>query len=154
MAGLFGYRIWSDDVSQAFLQSTEKMGRGVFIRPPAELGFSSDIVLELVKPLYGLPDAGDLWHATFSNCIKRKIGMEVLASDSSLFYKKDVDDRLQGAMGTYVDDSVSTGTDDFEEATRKPLSTFDSRQREYDDVTFADVAIKRNEDAVTLSQGH
>jgi hypothetical protein len=56
-------------------------------------------------------------------------------------------------MGTYVDDSLSTGTDDFEEATRKTLSNFDSRQREFDDVTFAGVHIKRNEDSVTLSQG-
>jgi hypothetical protein len=95
MAGLFGYRIWSDDVSQAFLQSTEKMGRRVFIRPPAELDFASDSDLELLKSLNGLPDAGDLWHMTFSNYVKRETGMEVLASDSSLFYKKDGGDRLR-----------------------------------------------------------
>jgi hypothetical protein len=57
------------------------MGRPVFIRPPAELGYSTDVMLELLKPLCGLPDAGYSWHTTFSTFIKREIGMKVLATD-------------------------------------------------------------------------
>jgi Reverse transcriptase (RNA-dependent DNA polymerase) len=90
VAGLFGVRIWSDDVSQAFLQSQEQMGRRLFVRPPREFGISDGSLSELLKPLYGLPGAGDLWHSTFSKFIKDGIGMNTLASDPSLYNKASI----------------------------------------------------------------
>jgi hypothetical protein len=119
------------------------MGRRVFIHPPVELGLSSTVVLELQKPLYGLPDAGDLWYSTFSGFITKNIGMDTLASDRSVFYKHDNNKILQGAIGTFVDDSFSAGSEEFERRTRATLKRFDSRDRVSNNFTFAGIAITR-----------
>jgi Reverse transcriptase (RNA-dependent DNA polymerase) len=150
VAGMFGFRIWSDDVSPAFLQSQEQMGRRVFVRPPKEFGLSDGSLLELLKPLYGLPDAGDLWHSTFSKFIKDGIGKKALASDPSLYYKASINGELQGVIGTYVDDSLSAGTNVFEKETRETLEAFESRKREFDHLVFAGVSIDRG-DAIVMA---
>jgi hypothetical protein len=84
VAALGGYKIWSDDVHQAYLQADKPLGRRVFLRPPAELKIANNTYLELLKPLYGIPESGDLLHATFSEYLK-SLGMKTLATDPSFF---------------------------------------------------------------------
>jgi phosphoenolpyruvate-protein kinase (PTS system EI component) len=60
LARAFGWDIQSHDVTQAYLQA-EGMNREVYIKPPAELNIKGKNLL-LMKHLYGLTDAGDLWY--------------------------------------------------------------------------------------------
>lgn len=39
---IFGYRVWTKDVSQAYLQIFQRLKRRVFIQPPQELQLRSD----------------------------------------------------------------------------------------------------------------
>ena len=56
-----GFEIWTSDVRQAYIQSAEPLARDVFIsKPVLELELDLSQYLQLLKPLYGLCEAGDL----------------------------------------------------------------------------------------------
>lgn len=59
ISAVFGFHIWSTDVSQAYLQSGMKLLRDVYIRPTKDFHLPPNVLLKLLRPLYGLPDAGD-----------------------------------------------------------------------------------------------
>jgi Reverse transcriptase (RNA-dependent DNA polymerase) len=59
LAAIFGYRIFSTDVTQAYLQSAEPLMRDVYIKPSAEFELNANQVLKFLRPLYGLADSGD-----------------------------------------------------------------------------------------------
>ena len=46
------------DISQAYTSSSSVLNRRVFIKAPAEINVNRDNVLEVVLPLYGIPEAG------------------------------------------------------------------------------------------------
>ena len=57
--------VYLRDISQAYVQSTTYLNREIFIRPPLELRLSKDSLLRVVKPLYGVPEAGNHWFRTY-----------------------------------------------------------------------------------------
>jgi Reverse transcriptase (RNA-dependent DNA polymerase) len=62
LASNFGFKIWTQDVTQAYLQSSGTLARKVFIEKPAsELELCPNQALQLLKPLYGLADSGDFF---------------------------------------------------------------------------------------------
>ncbi len=58
-------KLYLRDVTQAYVQSASNLNRDFFICPPPELitmmGASSSCILKVVKPLYGVPEAGNHW---------------------------------------------------------------------------------------------
>lgn len=67
IAQIFGFRLFSGDVTQAYLQSAEKLKRDIFIDPPNQFNLSPDELPKLMKPLSGLAECGDYWNKTFRN---------------------------------------------------------------------------------------
>lgn len=61
---VFRFRIWTQDVSQAYFQSAQSPTRKVPITPSSELHLQSDECLQLLKLLYGSTDDGDYWNST------------------------------------------------------------------------------------------
>jgi Reverse transcriptase (RNA-dependent DNA polymerase) len=47
LAAIFGFRVCTHDVQQAYLQSAENLLRDVYLKPPAVLNLSSDTMLKL-----------------------------------------------------------------------------------------------------------
>lgn len=56
---LFGFRLWSQNMSQLSLQSASYLTREVYVKPRYGIKLKSDQLLRLVKPLYDLIDSGD-----------------------------------------------------------------------------------------------
>ena len=67
IAAIFDFRLFSTDVTQAYLQSAEALQRDIFIKPPKEFELKPNELIKLLKPLYGLTESGDYWGRTFRN---------------------------------------------------------------------------------------
>jgi Reverse transcriptase (RNA-dependent DNA polymerase) len=129
--------------------------RDVFIDPKKnadEFKLNYDEVLKLLRPLYGLADAGDYWNATMSRHMRDDLGMNPTTGDISLFTKH-VGSELCGIAGTYVDDSLLSGNADFLKLSDMSQQKFNSRERQFDHFTFAGVDISTEDDGqFALSQ--
>jgi hypothetical protein len=63
-AAILGSMVRSEDVTQAFVQSSGDLLRDLFVEPPRKLELDSDLDLKLLKPRYGLSDARYYWART------------------------------------------------------------------------------------------
>eukprot|EP00173_Palmaria_palmata_P003801 Plantae.Rhodophyta-Palmaria_palmata.ctg414.p1 GENE.Plantae.Rhodophyta-Palmaria_palmata.ctg414~~Plantae.Rhodophyta-Palmaria_palmata.ctg414.p1 ORF type:complete len:240 (+),score=24.17 Plantae.Rhodophyta-Palmaria_palmata.ctg414:3659-4378(+) len=98
MASILRFRVWTVDISQAYLQSASENMRDIFLEPPKEMELSSDELLKLMLPLYGLADSGDRWHPTLYHRHFSDLRMEKLDTEPS-FYFRSIADILVGLSG-------------------------------------------------------
>ena len=143
-AAIKRYKIWVADIIQAFIQSFD-IKREVYIIPPKEFGLSTNELFKLVKPLYGLCDAGDYWYITLRALLKDDLRLTNLESDVSIYFIKS-ELGLQGMLGTYVDDLVTAGNDSFHHITSRIEKRFESKSPAFDNFHFSVVHIKRDDD--------
>jgi hypothetical protein len=64
LSASFGFSLFSTDVTQAYLESSENLVRDVYIMSTKELLLAPGKMLKLLRPLYGLADSGDYWGRT------------------------------------------------------------------------------------------
>jgi Reverse transcriptase (RNA-dependent DNA polymerase) len=93
LAEIFGFRISSSDVTQAYMQSTHNLTRDVFINPEGAIELPAIYVLKLLKPLYGLCDAGDHWSRTYHKHLMEDLNLKPTLNAPALFFKA-VDEKL------------------------------------------------------------
>ena len=74
------------DISQAYVQSRTPLARDFFARPPSELGLEAGTILKIVRPLYGLPEAGNHWFQTYHCYHREKLGMAQSTYDPCLLF--------------------------------------------------------------------
>lgn len=68
LAALMDFDIWPSDTTKAYLQASESLGRDVYLRNPGiEFELKHEECLQLLRPLYGLCDAGDFGIITWIN---------------------------------------------------------------------------------------
>lgn len=77
--------------------------------------------------------------------------MQRSALDISLFFKL-VRGKLAGVSGTYVDDGIHTGNDEFLKECDKTEQKFTSRQRALDNFTFSGIEISTHKEGIRLCQ--
>jgi hypothetical protein len=80
------------EISQAYNQSTTQLNRDFYIKPPYKLtdriGLPRDTILKVVKPLYGVPEAGNHWFKTYHTHHTVELGIEQSIYDPCLVYQK------------------------------------------------------------------
>lgn len=121
IATIFGFEIWSEDMSQAYLQGAERTLRKVYITWNSEFQLENNKLLELLRPLYWFADAGDYRLTTY------------------LLYPQEMID-------THMDDIISAGDRRFEQNKLDTARRFDTKLRELVSFAFASVAIVTNPD--------
>lgn len=140
-----GFRVFSHDINQSYLQSKDKLSRPVYLSPREEdrtiLGVADDEVLRILKPLYGLCDAGDYWSATMTSHVEGDLSMSPLTGDPAL-YVKDGGGDVDGLLGSYVDDMLLGGNEEFQRLTETTLARFESKPREWDNTEFLGVQVR------------
>ena len=104
-------------------------------------GLDEDEILELLKPIYGMTDAGHYWGVTVDRHVKHDLGLVPLLGDPSLYVKRNEED-LDGLLGMYVDDSFIGGNDSMQELTKLSLKKFDSKERVWDNFEFFGTSIQ------------
>ena len=108
-----GYGIWTADVTQAYLESTDPLLRDICItKNIPEFELEPHRCLHLLKPPYGLCDAGELWAATMHKHHRQDLGMQPTKSDPAL-YTMSENEKIICLSGTYVDYLLRAGTDKY-----------------------------------------
>lgn len=112
LTALFGFRLWSQGVSQAYLQSASKLTRDVFVQHRQGFKIEPNEILSLLKPLNGLTDSGDYWDMKMNNRLKEDLQMKPLIGDLPCFIKI-MQGKLKEITGVYVDNTLAAGNDEF-----------------------------------------
>lgn len=143
LAATHGFDIWTSDVRQAYLQSTDPLARDVFIaRPVPEFELDPSQFLQILKPLYGLCESGDLWHETLDRHHREDLGMKPLRSDPALYVLMK-DNLLQELSGGYVDDLMRAGNKKFRTPAKKTSHRFEMAEDEILPCVFTGFSLKR-----------
>ena len=146
-----GMRLWTQDISQAYLQSVRGLMRNIYVRPTKEFKLKQGELLKLLMPIYGLCERGEFWHETFFKHLHYELRMRPTAGDLSFFFKV-LHGKLQGVVGTYVNDTLCAGRMDFEKESEITGRTFVAEKREYEKIIFAGVQVEPADDGYQLHQ--
>jgi hypothetical protein len=121
------------DITQAYVQSTTTLERDFFVRPPQELGLDRTQVLKIMKPLYGVPEAGNHWFSTYHRHHIDRLGMEQSTYDPCLLTTGTaVESGPFGLVGLQTDDTLALANDVFAQMEEDELqkAKFTAKPRE------------------------
>ena len=74
--------------------------------------YPENIILYVVKPLYGLAEAGNHWFATYLDYEKEKLGIKMLSYNVYLFITKNGGENF-GIAGLQTDNTFNVGAEAF-----------------------------------------
>ena len=102
------------DIMQAYTQSKTELNRIVIYHLPVKLKkrYLKGTILLIVKQLYGLAETGNHWFATYLDHHKKKLGMEKLPYDTSLFITKDGSKNFD-IIGLQINNTLNVRTEAF-----------------------------------------
>ncbi|KAI0995357.1 hypothetical protein K3495_g12825 [Podosphaera aphanis] len=96
-------------ITQAYVQSVTNLSRKIFVKAPAEIGLDANQILLILKPLYGIPEAGNHWYHTYHKHFLQNLNMEESTYDSCLLYSTSRRSRNAGfgIVGMQTDDTLT-----------------------------------------------
>lgn len=113
IAAKLKFKLFSTDMTQAYLQSAKKLNRKVYVQPCLPFPLPSNMIPEPQQPLYGcLPKSGHYWDRTMKSHITRDLGLKASVLDEALYFKPK-SGKLIGIFATYEDDSLYVGTEEY-----------------------------------------
>src|SRR5450432_3077140 len=120
------------DISQAYVQSTTNLNREFYVRLPRELqlqlGIEKDSVLKVLKPLYGVLEAGNHWFKTYYAHHIQQLSIEQSTYDLCLLYSTEP----SRVVGLQTDDTLFLVDKQFADTEKKELykAKFIAKERE------------------------
>ena len=150
------YDLYLRDISQAYVQSITSLNRQFYVRPPRELGLQSDSVLKVIKPLYGVPEAGAHSYSTYHTHHKEKLSMTESTYDPCLLYTKE--STGFGVVGMQIDDTLILADEIFATAEENQLTEAKLLAKEQEKLTtttpikFNGGYIKQETDSLFLNK--
>jgi hypothetical protein len=151
------------DITQAYVQSKTPLNRQFFIRSSRELDLPKNSILRVIKPLYGVPEAGAHWFNTYQKHHKDKLSMVESTFDPCLLHTcqisqtESTESTIQststndfGVVGLQTDDTLILADDEFAALEENELARarLTSKKREKLNLT---TPIKFNGGLITLA---
>jgi len=83
---LRGMGLWLRDITQAYVQSTTPLQRTILAHLPTQIEhlYPKGTIMVVIKPLYGIAEAGTHWWATYFNHHREKLNMTTSTYDPCL----------------------------------------------------------------------
>lgn len=129
--------IFVRDVSQAYVQSSTKISRPIFVKSPSILGSPPDILFRVNCPLYGIPEARNHWFFTYHNYHMRTMNMSPSILDPCFLYTKEgmsikfrSKTATRGTVCLQTDDTAYAGNEAFQKLEENARRCFDSKEVE------------------------
>jgi hypothetical protein len=142
-------RLYLRDISQAYVQSTTTLNREFYVRPPHELieqlGIDEASVLKVVKPLYGVPEAGNHWFKTYHSHHIQQLHMDQSTYDPCLLQSNEP----FGIVGLQTDDTLFLADETFTNVEQNELHKAKFMAKEREQLTV-DTPIKFNGGVIQL----
>ena len=153
-----GISLFSRDITQAYVQSTTLLNRQVLARVPKEIerDYAPNTIMIVRKPLYGIPEAGTHWWATYNKHHKERLGMETSSYDPCLLIS--AKNMPFGVVGMQTDDTLILGDQDFEqreedELKRAKFAAKPTEKLSYDTpLIFNGCTVYQEKEAILLAQ--
>ena len=111
-----GMKLWLRDITQAYVQSKTMLNRQILSHLPKEIKHlhPEGTIMVVIKPLYGIPEAGTHWWATYHKHHREKLSMETSTYDPCLLITKtEMSEGCFGVVGMQTDDTLILGTESF-----------------------------------------
>jgi hypothetical protein len=108
-----GVKLYLRDITQAYVQSTTTLNRLILAYPPKEMRgqYPQDTIMIVRKPLYGIPEAGTHWWATYYKHHREKLLMTTSSYDPCLLIT--TQKGAFGVVGMQTDDTLILGSEEF-----------------------------------------
>jgi hypothetical protein len=114
LAAVFRWLLKGMDVANAYVEA--EIDKLIHMKLPKELFCDSEgnpVIVELLKSLYGLKQAGELWNRLLNKQFC-DLGYQRLAHDQCVYIKRDSSKLTVTIIVVYVDDVLFIGNDDVE----------------------------------------
>ena len=114
--------LWLRDITQAYVQSATFLQRQILAKLLKEIEhlYPKDTIIVVVKPLYGIAEAGTHWWSTYSKHHKNKLQIETSTYDACLLITASPD--RFGIVGMQTDDTLGISDLSFAELEEKELA--------------------------------
>jgi hypothetical protein len=152
IASIFGFRLASVDVAQAYLQAAEPLLRDIYVKlPPGTIELDETELVQLLKPLYGLSESGDYWASTLNDVLLSRMNLTQAQSDMTVFFRK-LATRLVLIHGSHVDDIIHAAPrEELDTAIQELREHFETKEPEYDHFPFAGTDVDGTEYSLSQS---
>ncbi|KAI0994967.1 hypothetical protein K3495_g13215 [Podosphaera aphanis] len=104
------------DVTQAYTNSKTMLNRLILAKLPRELvsAYPPDTIMIVRRPLYGIPEAGTHWWATYNKHHRENLRMIPSTYDACLLYTtSSISGNVFGIIGMQTDDTLILCDDEF-----------------------------------------
>lgn len=110
------------DITQAYVQSQDKLSRTIIARPPKEMEhlLPKDAILEILGPLYGIAESGTHWWKTYHSHHRERLGMIPSSYDPCLLITT-TGPQTFALTGMQTDDTFTVASDLFSQLEEEQL---------------------------------
>ncbi|KAK6211233.1 hypothetical protein QIS74_10497 [Colletotrichum tabaci] len=108
------YSVWIRDITQAYVQSQTALNRVIlaYLPPQIRHRYPPGTIMTVLKPLYGIAEAGTHWWATYHGHHRENLQMETSSFDPCLLVSSDEGDDF-GIVGMQTDDTLGLSDEAF-----------------------------------------